>query len=69
MDNILTNIEKIEILQKRIDIIIKDIDLINSSIEFYKNENLEEKINFFSDRLIEKQLALTLFNKELNDLL
>lgn len=64
----LTNAEKIEILQKRISIIVKDIDLINKSIEFYKNENLNEKIEAFNKELLNKQLALDLFKIELSNL-
>lgn len=64
----LTNQEKIEILQNRINIVNWDITILNNELQFYKNEGLDEKVQVALYKISEKQRVLYVLQLEFNNL-
>lgn len=64
----ITNEEKIIIVNNRLEILNLDMDIIQKEIDFYTQMNIEDKIAYASNKLEQVPLKIQAIQQELNRL-
>lgn len=61
----ITNEEKIEVLNQKIEILNFDIELRRREILFYESENLPEKVNVANSSIVELEAQIQALREEI----